>query len=363
MKVCLIYDRVNKWGGAERVLLALHRLWPNAPLYTSVYSPNGAPWSKDINIIPSWLNYVPFAATYHEAFAMAMPLVFESFDLSSFDVIISVTSAEAKGVITAPHQLHLSYVLTPTRYLWSHTHQYRNHALGGLMLPFLSSLRRWDYIAARRPDYLIPISNHVAHRIQKYYALDPLPVIYPPVDTDFYTPQVKSKKTHHLLVSRLVGYKSVSLVIDAFRRLPHERLVIVGTGRKFHDLKNSAPSNVVFKGFVSNEDLRDLYESAQSLIFPQEEDFGIVAVEAQSMGVPVVAFRKGASTETVIEGKTGLFVDSQDPVSLAHTIVASKDHTWYDKLLRDNALRYSRSRFSKAFRKVVEDLWQEKHPN
>jgi len=170
MKIALVYDRVSKIGGAERVLEVLHEIWPKAPLYTAVYNPKTAPWAKKFKVVPSFLNCFPFAKTKHEAYPWLTPLVFESFDLTNFDIVISVTSAEAKGIITRPETLHICYCLTPTRYLWSGYKDYfRNKTFRFLTKPIVGYLRYWDKIAAQRPDIYLAISKNVATRIKKYY--------------------------------------------------------------------------------------------------------------------------------------------------------------------------------------------------
>jgi hypothetical protein len=212
MKVALVYDRVNKFGGAERVLESLHTIWPDAPLFTGVYHSAKASWAKGWDIRPSFLNRLPLVKDKHEYLAPFMPYAFEAFDFSGFDLVISVTSAEAKGIITKPNQLHLCYLLTPTRYLWSHAQHYQGEWLHRTFrLPLLSSLRRWDYFAAKRPDYLIAISRHVSARVRKYYRRQVDRVIYPPVRYRLFSthpPTCQPPLPHYyLIVSRLVSYK------------------------------------------------------------------------------------------------------------------------------------------------------------
>ena len=300
-KVAIVYDRVNKWGGAERVLLALHEMFPSAPLYTSVYDVNGAPWAKVFpEIRTSFLQKFPFAKSNHEFLAPLMPIAFESFDFSGFDIVISVTSEAAKGIKTKPGTLHVCYCLTPTRYLWSHHNEYfKGASFKGVTKSIVKYLRRWDKIAAYRPDVIIGISSEVQNRIKKYYKRDSA-VVFPPTNTSLlYSNEVKPKK-YYLLVSRLdFGYKKVELAIEAFNRLG-KPLVIVGTGREEVRLKRMAVKNIKFAGRVSEEELIKYYQGAKALIMPQEEDFGIVSVEAQSHGVPVIAFKKGGAIDTVI---------------------------------------------------------------
>jgi len=357
MNICLVYDRVNKIGGAERVLTSLHHIWPNAPLYTSVYDPSRAPWAKSFQVISSFINRLPGAKRHHELLASGMPYAFESFDLSSFDVVISVTSAEAKGVLTNPNQLHICYLLTPTRYLWSHTEEYAGHGpLGWLRSQFMKPLRRWDTVAASRPDKMIAISKAVADRCQKYYHRSVDTVIYPPVNTRYFSPS-KQSKSYFLIVSRLVPYKQVDLAIKACNHTK-DNLVIVGTGSEMQKLKKIAGPSITFTGHVTDEKLRDIYAGAKGFLFPQEEEFGISAVEAMAAGVPVIAFNKGSAKEIIIPGKTGVLFDKQTVSSLVAAITTFNDHTWYDKTIQEHAQQFSESVFQKQIHQFVEESWK-----
>lgn len=364
LRLALVYDWINQFGGAERILLALHSLWPDAPIYTAVYSPHTSLWAKNFQVIPSFLNHlIPFRR-HHQWLAPWLPIAFETFDFSAYDIVISVTSSAAKSILTLPHQLHLCYCLTPTRYLWSHTHAYlADQASFGrfLIAPYLASLRLQDYLAAKRPDYLIPISQHVARRISKYYRRQPEPVIYPPVDTVFFNshPQkcFRHPSNYWLLVSRLVGYKNVSLVIEAFNHLPQHTLLIVGTGNQINRLRRQAKANIHFLGSISDTHLNCLYHHAQAVIFPQEEDFGIVPVEAQSAGTPVIAYDRGGARETIKPGVSGLLFSSLEPPSLISTVRAFLQRDWYDKAVMQQASQFGQDRFITHFLAKVEALW------
>ena len=224
IRVALVYDRINKFGGAERLLMALHEIWPEAPLFTSVYDSNGADWAKGWDLKTSFLQSIPFAKKWHEGFGWMMPLAFESFDFSDFDVIISVTSEAAKGIITNPRQLHICYLLTPTRYLWSHANDYLSEVpklLRPLARIVQAKLRIWDYISAQRPDYFIAISEHIRKRCWKYYRRES-EVVYPMLPlvlkrSHLSVPQGKtlSDKEYFLVVSRLVPYKRIDLEIKS----------------------------------------------------------------------------------------------------------------------------------------------------
>lgn len=364
MKTALVYDRVNKWGGAERVLLALHELFPDAPLYTSVYNSGTAPWAKVFpRIYTSFLQNWKLARMHHEWLAPLMPLVFESFDFSEYDVVISVTSEAAKGIITRPETLHICYCLTPTRYLWSGYDEYFKRARRPLIQPVVSYLRKWDKIAAQRPDVMVAISKNVAERIKRYYGRE-VKVIYPPVElqsTKSQAPNFKQIQNakfkilnsgYFLVVSRLVPYKKVDLVVQVFNKLGLP-LVVVGTGSEESSLRKKSKSNIKFVGQVSDDELARYYQGCKALIFPQEEDFGIVAVEVQAAGKPVIAYRAGGVLETVIEGKTGMFFDAQTPEALAGAIREFKPENFNPVDCAKNSTRFSKQKFLQEFATLV----------
>lgn len=357
MKTAIVYDRVNKWGGAERVLLALHEVFPNAPLYTSLYHPKKAPWAKVFpKIIPSFLNRLTLLQDKHEIIPFLMPIAFESFDFDEFDLVISVTSEAAKGIKTSGKTKHISYCLTPTRYLW----HAKNLLIGNsfkakLISPVTNYLKAWDKRAARRPHHMIAISKVVRDRIKKYYKRD-VKVIYPPLDLSiFKKAKRKNKPENFLVVSRLVKHKMIELVINVFNELPH-KLTIIGSGREEKFLKSKANKNIKFLGQVSDKKLLEEYQKAKALIFPQEEDFGLVALEAQAMGVPVIAYKKGGAVETVIDGITGVFFSSQTSKSLKNAIESFERIIFDRKVLRKNAERFSKVRFKKEFVKTIREL-------
>lgn len=372
MKVALVYDRVNKWGGAERVLLALHELFPEAPLYTAVYNPERAPWAKIfLKIVPSFLQNLPFAKTRHDLYAPLMPIAFESFDFSDFDLVISVTSEAAKGIITKHGTKHICYCLTPTRYLWSHYQDYFHTPLcHTVSSPLVAYLRHWDKIAAHRPDIMVGISKNVAGRIKKYYGRE-VEVVYPPVmkfpTSKFQFPNKfqktasanagqnsKFKTGYFLVVSRLVPYKKVDLVIECFNRLKWP-LVVVGTGSEYNSLRRKSKSkNTEFVGYMGDEELADYYANCRALIFPQDEDFGLTPLEAQSFGKPVIAYKAGGALETIITGKTGVFFEKQTASSLEQAVKKFNTMQFSRKSCINNANRFKLENFHKEFGKLVE---------
>ena len=355
MKTALVYDRVNKWGGAERDLLVLHELFPDAPLYTSLYSKKSASWAKVFpKIIPSFLQKIPLLPKKHEYLGTLMPLVFESFDFSKFDLVISLTSEAAKGIITKPWTKHICICLTPTRYLWSGFDEYfKDTILRAAARPAISYLRKWDKVAANRPDLLVAISREVKKRIKKYYNRESV-VIYPPIDVERFKFQKKdyTKENFFLVVSRLVPFKRVDLVIQVFNKLGLP-LKIIGVGSEAPRLKNLAKENITFLGALTDRELSLYYRKARGLIFPQEEDFGKVVVEAHAAGTPAIAFKAGGALDTVISGVNGIFFEKQTVNDLTRAILRFEKLRFNSKKISESAERFSKNRFKKEFLKLV----------
>jgi glycosyltransferase involved in cell wall biosynthesis len=373
LRVAFVYDRVNKFGGAERVLLALHQIWPSAPLYTSVYDPAGAPWAKTFKVIPSFVNKLPLAKTNHEIYPWLMPLAFEQFNFDNYDVVISVTSAEAKGIITKPETLHLCYCLTPTRYLWSgYKHYLKNPRYGWfnplvrlLMKPMLKQLQKWDKIAAQRPDDYFAISKTVKTRIKKYYHRNS-EIIYPPVDVNKFKVQsskfkvtVKNskfseEKGYFLVVSRLVSYKRIDIIVDAFNQLGLA-LKIIGEGTERKYLESKARKNIEFLGQrLTDRELISYYQNCSALVFTAEEDLGLVSLEAQACGKPVIAYKMGGVSETVVNDKTGLLFNSQTVAGVIQAVKNFKPEKFKPKDCCQQAEKFSQAIFIKKFKNFVE---------
>lgn len=352
MKVALVYDRVNKWGGAERVLLALRTIFPDAPLFTSVYDPKSAAWARVFAIHTSFLQYLPFAKSHHEYLPFLMPIAFEQFTFDSYDIVISVTSEAAKGVITKPCTKHICICLTPTRYLWSGYDEYfANPLLRFITKPLIYYLRLWDRIAAQRPDEYVAISEEVKKRIKTYYGKDSK-VIYPPV-----TLQSAEGTTegYFLVVARLskfTQYKRVDIAVKAVTQL-NLPLVVVGDGDSEQLQKDAGPT-VKFVGKVSDEELASYYARCKALIFPGKEDFGLVMVEAQSAGKPVIAYRGGGALEIIKEGKTGIFFDKQTTESLVKVLKSFDEHDYNSQVCQTNAERFSHQKFQREILSCVE---------
>lgn len=361
MKVALVYDRVNKWGGAERVLLALHELFPDAPLYTSVYNPATASWADVFDVRTSFLQNIPFARTSHELYALLMPLAFESFSFDEYDLVISVTSEAAKGILTKPSTLHICYNLTPTRYLWSgYSEYFANSFLRFITKPAITYLRYWDTIAAMRPDQYIAISENVAKRIRTYYKRDAT-VIYPPIMLE------DSKKTkgsildhgYFLIVSRLVPYKRIDIAVEAFNKLGLP-LKIVGKGSEEGKLRRMAKPHITFLGTLTDAELVGYYKNCEALVFPGNEDLGLTMVEAQSFGKPVIAYKDGGALEIIAEGKSGVFFSPQTAAALVERMKDFTSKQFTKTACVAQAKKFGKEEFKKTFLSQLELFLKEK---
>lgn len=360
MKVALVYDRVNKWGGAERVLLALHELFPDAPLFTSVYNKKSAPWASEFNVRTSFLQSFPAASSSHEYYPLLMPFAFESFLFEGYDLVISVTSEAAKGIITSPKTAHICYCLTPTRYLWSgYSDYFRNPLFRFFSKPVVSYLKKWDKIAAKRPDAYIAISKEVSRRIKKYYGRES-EVVYPPVDMTNSKSQILNSKQiqnteYFLIVSRLVPYKCIDIAIEAFNKLGLS-LKIIGVGSDENRLKRLAKSNIEFLGNLTDRALSGYYRGCKALVFPGLEDFGLTIIEAQNFGKPVIAFKGGGAIESMVEGKTGEFFFPNTAVALEDCVRSFLKKQYDPRDCFAQAKKFSKERFQKQFMSKVNEI-------
>lgn len=365
MKVALIHDHLAQDGGAEKVLKVFADMFPEAPIYTLLYEKKHVDkYFKNRRIDTSIIQKLPGGIKHYQWYLSFMPMAVEFYDLSSYDLVISDTSSFAKGVITKPNCLHICYCHTPTRYLWSDTHQYINELkynkwLKKIIGLLLNRIRIWDRLAADRVDLFIANSKTVQQRITKYYRREST-LIYPPVETHKFTvrdlsSQLETEK-YFLAGCRLAPYKRIDLVIEAFKILGQEyKLKIFGDGVDLERLKIIAAnaSNIEFLGRVSEEEKVNLFENAQAYIHPQEEDFGIAAVEAMAAGRPVIAYRKGGATETVIEGETGAFFEEQRSTSLAAAIKSFKSDDFNPEKIKAHAEQFSVENFIKQIRDFI----------
>lgn len=325
MKIAIVYDWIDKWGGVERLLLHLNTILPHADFYTSSVDISRAQWAKPIPIHSSFIQSFPVSLRRKRSLLLPIyPIAFESFNFSEYDVVISITSAFAKGIITKPGTRHICYLLTPPRYLWSHVGDYLSPIERILYAPILSHVREWDKKASQRPDTIISISQTVADRAVSIYGVKS-DIVFPPFDCAYWDKQ-KSMSTkepmlvppnpYFLWVGRMEKYKKPDLICEAARHMPNHTFVFVGTGALESHLKHIAPSNCLFLGFITDSQLSKLYSQADALLMPQNEDFGYISLEAQYHGCPVIAFGGGGALETVQVGVSGLFFAEQNGSSL-----------------------------------------------
>jgi glycosyltransferase involved in cell wall biosynthesis len=369
MKVAIIHDYLTQLGGAEKVLKCLASLYPEAPIYTLIYDKKamGDEFAgRDIRV--SFLNSWIFPKRFYRYFSWLMPLAVEQFDLSGYDLVISSSAGYAKGVIIHPGTLHICYLHSPVRYAWDPSFS-KNGGFNILRRIKIFSdilihyIRIWDRQASSRVDYFVTNSNFIAQKIKKYYQRD-AKVIYPPVDTDFFNlgKESSDKEKYFLVVSRFLPYKKIDLVIEAFKK-NGINLKIVGDGPQKKYLKKISHSskNIFFEGSVSQEKLRAFYQNAQALIFPQVEDFGIVAAEAIACGAPVLAYKKGGALEIVEKGISGMFFDEQTPESINECIEKFFQTKFDKEKIRKSALKFSEENFLKNIKNFVEKIYENRN--
>ncbi|MBI3495236.1 glycosyltransferase [Candidatus Berkelbacteria bacterium] len=361
MKIALVHEFLTQFGGAERVLLALKKLYPDAPIYTLVYdSAKMGKWFGNHKVYTSVIDKLPFSHKFYRAYILLMPWVIERFDFSGYDLVISDSSAFAKGIITRAPTLHISYIHTPTRYLWQDEKFYIATAvprvLQPILKPFIPWLRNWDYKAAQRPDYLLANSQTVANRVKKYYQRNATP-IHSFVDASNFS--IGKPKNYYLLAGRIVPYKRYDIVLEAFAKLGLP-LVIAGSGwgERQLQVKNEKlkVTNIKFLGRVSDKELAKLYRECQAYMFPALEDFGIAPLEAMASGRPVIAYGKGGITETVVDGKTGLFFGEQTPEAVIEVVKRFEriKQKFDPRQIRSHALQFDKRVFKKKFKEYVD---------
>ncbi|HUY77842.1 MAG TPA: glycosyltransferase [Ktedonobacterales bacterium] len=356
MQVALVHDYLNQMGGAERVLLAFHDLFPQAPIYTSIYEPSRVDRRfKGVDIRTSYLQRLPFIKRHHQPFLPLYPFAFESFDLRAYDLVISDSSAFAKGIVTRPDALHICYCHTPMRWLWNYDDYVERESLGRIarlaLPPFITFLRMWDYATAARVDYFIANSPNVAARINKYYRREAV-VMPPPVETARFQ-LAPTREDYFLIVSRLIPYKRIDLAIQAFNQLGLP-LRIIGGGRDEQRLRAMAGPTIRFMGKLSDEDVRAQMARCRAFIFPGDEDFGLTPVEAQASGRPVIAYGSGGALASVVAGVTGLFFDEQTPDALAATVRRFRDEDFDPLAIRRHAEEFDLEHFTNRFAQFLE---------
>lgn len=363
MKVAIVHDYLMQDGGAEKVLEALIEIFPDSPIYVLFYNKEKVnSIFTEKKVITSFLQHLPFAKHKYQWYLPLMPAATEHYDLRDFDIVISSTSAFAKGIITRPDTLHICYCHTPTRYLWTDTHDYiRDLNLFSFikkLLPIhLNKLRTWDFIASQRVDHYIANSKTVQQRIQKYYNRTS-DIIHPPIEIEKFS-VAKQPRDYFLTGGRLVPYKRYDITIQACNKL-NLPLKIFGTGPAEQSLRKIAGPTIEFLGRVSDSHREDLYKHALAFINPQEEDLGLTPLESMASGRPVIAYNRGGATETVIDGTTGIFFDEQTAESLIDAIKRSESMNFNSDTIRNHALTYSKASFKNKIKNYIEAHWNNK---
>jgi glycosyltransferase involved in cell wall biosynthesis len=366
-KTALVHDWLTGMRGGERVLESIYELFP-APVYTLIQTKNFKSKIIDIkNVATSSLQRIPFIGRFYRKLPALFPKAIEEFDLSSYDLVLSTSHAVAKGVLTNSNQLHICYMHTPIRYAWDLTFQYLREAgldkgvFSHYARNVLHKIRLWDVISASRVDHFVTNSHYVARRIKKIYGREST-VIYPPVDVDYFDLYEK-KEDFYLAASQMVPYKKMDLIVKAFLSLPDKKLVVIGKGPQFNRVKKIAgkAKNIEILGYQPDSVLKTCLQRAKAFIFAAEEDFGILPVEAQACGTPVIAYGKGGALETVVDNETGIFFGRQEEGSLIEAIrrFEEKQKQFDCKKIRGHAENFSKDIFQKKYRKFVEDKYSE----
>jgi glycosyltransferase involved in cell wall biosynthesis len=363
----VVHDFLYCYAGAERVLEQILRVYPEAEIFSlfDFLPPGQRDFIQNKPVRSSFLQKLPLARRKHRAYLPLMPLAIEQMDMSKYDIVISSSYLAAKGVITRPDQMHVCYCHTPVRFAWDQQFQYlaQSRLQKGLRSLFarwiLHYIRSWDVRSANGVDHFISNSQYVSRRINKIYRRDSTP-IYPPVDVENFTLSMQ-KDNYYLTASRLVPYKRIDLIVEAFNRFPDRKLVVIGDGPDFRKIQAMAGPNVTLLGHQSFEILKSYMQKAKAFVFAAEEDFGIVPVEAQACGTPVIAFSRGGQAESIISGRTGLFFEQQEVESLLQAILRfeANEGRFNPLAIRANAERFSAGRFREEFETFVESRWAE----
>ena len=370
IRIAIVHEWFVNYAGSERVVEQILNLFPHADLFAVVdfLDEEKRGFIQNKPVTTTFIQKLPFAKTKFRQYLPLMPLAIEQLDLSTYDLIISSSHAVAKGVLTSPNQLHISFVHSPIRYAWDLQHQYLKESnlekgfKSWMARWILHQIRLWDYRTANGVDLFIANSQFIARRIHKVYRRD-AQVIYPPVDLQNYSLQPQ-KQNFYLTASRLVPYKRIDLIVEAFAVLGDRQLIVIGDGEQMAKIRSKAGRNVKFLGHREPEELREYMQNAKAFVFAAEEDFGITPVEAQACGTPVIAYGRGGVKESVIgldrDRPTGVFFGSQTVESIRDAIFEFEDLS--DRILpidcRENAMRFSTERFQREFLFFVKQAWR-----
>lgn len=360
MKIALVHDYLSQDGGAEQVLRAFHDIWPEAPIFVLFHDKKAVQGFDSADIRESFMGKIPFAKKKYRWLLPWMPIATERHNVHEFDVVLSSTSAFAKGILTRPDTLHISYCHTPTRYLWTDTHEYLsdlklNPVLKTVLPRLIHKLRLWDKMSVDRVDYFIANSNTVRQRIEKYYRRES-DIMYPPVAVGTFS-LATTIGDYYIAGGRLVPYKRFDIIVQTFNRLGW-KIKIFGVGPELASLRRVAKPNIEFVGRVSDQEKAELIQHARAFIHPQVEDLGITPIEAMASGTPVIAYGVGGVTETVIPGKTGVFFYQQQWESLLDTLVSFDPFAWDRVAIRSYAQKYDEAMFKQKIKQYVESRYE-----
>jgi len=362
VKIALVFDWMTNTGGAEKVNYILHEIFPNADIFTSIYDEKALPEFKNANIKTSFIQKIPLAKSKHQLFLSLMPYAYELFNLNDYDIVISSSHSCSKGVITKPETLHISYCHSPMRYAWDNWHNYVHEYKMNWLFKFfgkiaLHKIRMWDFLSSKRVDHFIANSNTSKKRIQKYYNRKS-DVVYPSINTQNF--KNEKSEDYFLAIGRLTSYKKFDLIVDAFNKSGH-KIKIAGTGIQFEELKKKAKDNIEMLGFVSDEELKNLYSKSKALIFPQLEDFGITPLEAMASGKPIIAYKKGGALDSIKENLTGIFFEEQSIESLnagVEKFLENESKFKTDEII-NHAKKFDNKVFKEEILKIVKEKWAE----
>ena len=361
MRVAIAHDYLNQMGGAEKVVEVLHDMFPSAPIFTSIYVPTAVSRAlQEADIRPSFMQKLPLIRKFARYYLGAYPYAFELFDFSGYDMVLSSSSAFAKGVITAPDTCHICYCHTPMRFAWNYYAYIERERLSApvrLILPYIvHRVRRWDEITANRVDHYVANSHEVERRIRKHYRRSAT-VIYPPVETRNFR-VTEEDEGYFVMISRLLAYKRVDIAIEAANKL-RVGLKVIGTGRDEKRLRKLAGPTIEFLGRLPAQDVVDCLQRSHALIFPGREDFGIVPVEAMACGKPVIAYGRGGVLDTVMDGVTGTFFEEQTPDRLAEAMRSFRPADFDPYTIRRHAEAFDSSVFRRKMRDFVEEKYDQ----
>jgi glycosyltransferase involved in cell wall biosynthesis len=362
MKIAIVHDYLNQAGGAERVVGTLHTMFPNAPIFTTILD-RASLWDvlRDADIRTSWMQKLPLLKRHFKAYLLFYPGAIERFDLREYDLVISSSSAFGKAAITRRDAVHVCYCHTPMRFVWDYERYMEREQYGSsvraVLVPVLKRFRSWDVKTSVRPTQYVANSTVVADRIRRFYGRESI-IVPPPVAVQRFTP-VENPEDFYLIVSRLNPYKRVDLVVKAFNDLGRP-LVIIGDGPDRATLEGLAKPNIKFLGRLPDPEVAQYYARCRALLFPGDEDFGIVPLEANAAGRPVLAYKAGGALDTVVDGKTGIFFSELTPESLTEAVLRSESTAWDSSAIRRHAEDFAEPHFRERFMRVVETVVQER---